>query len=92
MEIDIKESGFIVKKLRSSRFSLPYSEEDLLKDLTFNKAHGDLLTNPLLIELDNKAPAKLTLIFNHDAVQLTLIYNQAALVFTLNIDQKLKVS
>lgn len=53
VEIGITENGFTVKKISTQKkMRLPYTEAELLKDLTYKKAHGDLLAKPLSSELD----------------------------------------
>ena len=51
VDIEITEVGFIVtKSKRKNRF--PFKETDLLKGLTAEKAHADLLALPLSNEVE----------------------------------------
>jgi antitoxin MazE len=39
--VDVTEDGFVVKKLAPSKKKLPFSEKELLKDLTAYTSHAD---------------------------------------------------
>lgn len=43
VRVDISEDGFTVRKTRPNYASLPFSEEELLADLSPSKAHSDLV-------------------------------------------------
>lgn len=51
--VDVSADGFIVKPVLSSgkKIELPYSEQELLKDLTPSKAHADALATPTDFEM-----------------------------------------
>ena len=51
VEIDVTEEGFSVTKSKK-RKSFPYNEVDLLKGLSPQKVHADLLALPLPHEID----------------------------------------
>ncbi|KTD62124.1 AbrB/MazE/SpoVT family DNA-binding domain-containing protein [Legionella spiritensis] len=51
VDIEITEAGFTVtKSIRKKRF--PFNEADLLKGLSPEKAHADLLASPLSNEVE----------------------------------------
>ncbi len=53
VDIEITEQGFTVKKSLSRGINrLPFAEEDLLKGMSPEKAHADLLTTPLSHEIE----------------------------------------
>lgn len=51
VEVEIHEDGFTVKK-QSPEKLFPFTEEELLSDLTPESAHADLLAEPSKSELD----------------------------------------
>lgn len=51
VEVEIHEDGFTVRKQASDKL-FPYSEEELLSDLTPESAQADLLAEPSKGELD----------------------------------------
>lgn len=53
VEVDISEDGFIVKK-QSPKKLFPFSEDEMLADLTPETAHADLLADPLVSEVEYK--------------------------------------
>ncbi|NKB47246.1 MAG: transcriptional regulator [Legionellales bacterium] len=55
VEVEIYEDGFVVKKYKPVQGTvLPFSEEQLLADLTPELAHSDLLAQPLMNEWEHK--------------------------------------
>lgn len=53
VDVEVTEEGFTLKKsLTHSKKKFPYTENELLKDLSAKKAHADLLTNPLPHEME----------------------------------------
>ena len=53
VDVDISEDGFIVKK-QSPKKLFPFSESEMLADLTPETAHADLLAEPLDSEVEYK--------------------------------------
>ncbi len=53
VDIDITEEGFTVKKVVSNKKLFPFSESSLIEGLTNELAHADLLTAPLMRELES---------------------------------------
>jgi antitoxin MazE len=51
--VDVSEDGIVVKRLarKQHNFRFPYSESDLLSDLTAESIHADELAQPSGIEL-----------------------------------------
>ena len=55
VEVDIFEDGFTVKKCKPTKTNaFPFSEEQLLADITPDLAHADLLAQPLARELEHE--------------------------------------
>lgn len=52
VKIEVTEEGITVKKLLPNTSLFPYSEVEILNNLTFDTAHGDLLATPLSFEVD----------------------------------------
>jgi len=53
--VDVTEDGFHVKPTtrKKDRFSFPYTENELLADLTPDKAHADELANLMASEYED---------------------------------------
>lgn len=51
VEIEVTENGFTVTKAEKCR-QLPFTESELLDDLSLEKAHADLLASPLASEIE----------------------------------------
>jgi antitoxin MazE len=48
IEVEITESGLLIKKLKKAKtFKFPYSEQELLANMTEKNSHADLLAKPL---------------------------------------------
>lgn len=51
VEIEVTDNGFTVTKIKAiNKTTLPFSEKDLLKNLTPENAHADILSKPLKSE------------------------------------------
>lgn len=52
VEIEVNEEGFILKKarLKKTKFTLPYTEKELLTGMVSQNDYADLLVNPLKSE------------------------------------------
>lgn len=53
VDVEVSEEGLIIKKHRQKK-TLPFNEIELLKGLTPELAHADLLASPLDIEMNHK--------------------------------------
>ncbi len=53
VDVEITENGFtVIKSIPKKKNIFPFSEAQLLKDMTSEKAHAHLLTHPLPSELE----------------------------------------
>lgn len=53
VDVEITENGFtVIKSIPKKKIIFPFSEAQLLKDMTPEKAHAHLLTHPLPSELE----------------------------------------
>lgn len=50
VEVEVSEEGLVIKKNKVSLF--PFTEEEILADLTPESAHADLVINPIGKEFD----------------------------------------
>lgn len=53
VSVDVSEDGLVIKPIATAvaELRLPYSEKDLLADITPEKAHADAVANPSSREL-----------------------------------------
>ena len=53
VDVEITENGFtVIKSIPKKKIIFPFSEAQLLKDMTPENAHAHLLTHPLPSELE----------------------------------------
>jgi antitoxin MazE len=50
LEIDVLETGLNIRKLQSEGVRFPFSESDLLRDMTPESAHADIIPHLLNTE------------------------------------------